>query len=225
MRFWFDTEFIEDGHTIDLISIGVFSEDRRKFYAEVEECDYSRASDWVVANVLPHLHGERTPRTEIAAQLLEFMGEKPEIWAYYADYDWVALCQLFGRMIDLPKGWPMFCRDVKQLADSFGNPQLPGKPLVEHNALSDAIWTAEAWQFLTSFQQDKSRMTNLPDTIESDDGNRWVPTVELRWHRVLLRGFLAEVPQRPRLQQRFCCLSGPREGERVWRDVSSVVSE
>lgn len=25
MRFWFDTEFIEDGRTIDMISIGVFS--------------------------------------------------------------------------------------------------------------------------------------------------------------------------------------------------------
>ena len=35
---------------------------------------------------------------------------------YYADYDWVALCQLYGRMLDLPGRWPMFCRDLKQLS-------------------------------------------------------------------------------------------------------------
>lgn len=29
MRFWFDTEFIENGHTIDLISIGIVAEDGR----------------------------------------------------------------------------------------------------------------------------------------------------------------------------------------------------
>lgn len=61
MRFWFDTEFIEDGRTIDLVSIGMVSEDGRKFYAEPAECDLSRASPWVVTNVLPQLHGRKTP--------------------------------------------------------------------------------------------------------------------------------------------------------------------
>lgn len=149
MKFWFDTEFIEDGRTIDLISIGIFSEDRRKYYAEVEECNLSRASPWVIQNVFPYLHGRKTPSMTIAREIVEFMGEGPEIWAYYADYDWVALCQLYGLMIDLPKGWPMFCRDVKQLADSLGNPALPPQPLTEHNALSDAIWCAHAWHWLT----------------------------------------------------------------------------
>ncbi len=148
MRFWFDTEFVEDGRTIDLISIGVFSEDRRKYYAELAECELSHASPWVTENVLPHLIGLKTPRAQIARELVEFMGEKPEIWAYYADYDWVALCQLFGTMMDLPKGWPMYCRDVKQLCDSLGNPKLPEQRTMEHNAMFDAIWTAQAWQFL-----------------------------------------------------------------------------
>jgi hypothetical protein len=62
-------------------------------------------------------------------------------------------------------------------------------------------------------------MTNLPDIIESDDGNRWVPTVELR--RVPLSMLQAH---RHKLQQRFYCLSGPRSGEREWRDIP-VVSE
>jgi hypothetical protein len=101
-------------------------------------------------NVIPNLQGgpNRVHRREIAYDLVLFMGEKPEIWAYYADYDWVALCQLFGTMMDLPKGWPMYCRDVKQFADSLGNPQLPKQTSTEHNALDDAIWTKEAWEFL-----------------------------------------------------------------------------
>ena len=40
-----------------------------------------------------------------------------EFYAYYADYDWVVLCQLFGRMLDLPKGFPMYCKDLKQQLD------------------------------------------------------------------------------------------------------------
>lgn len=40
-----------------------------------------------------------------------------EFYGYYSDYDWVLLCSLFGRMIDLPKGFPMYCRDLKQSLD------------------------------------------------------------------------------------------------------------
>lgn len=42
---------------------------------------------------------------------------QPEFYAYYADYDWVVFCSLFGRMIDLPDGFPMYCRDLKQMID------------------------------------------------------------------------------------------------------------
>lgn len=40
--------------------------------------------------------------------------KEPEFYAYYADYDWVVFCWLFGRMIDLPKGFPMFAFDLQQ---------------------------------------------------------------------------------------------------------------
>lgn len=45
----------------------------------------------------------------------------PEFYAYYADYDWVAFCWLFGRMIDLPNGFPMYCIDLKQTMDEKEN--------------------------------------------------------------------------------------------------------
>jgi hypothetical protein len=53
MRFFYDCEFIEDGTTIDLVSIGVVGEDGREFYAVSTEFDASRAGAWVRANVLP----------------------------------------------------------------------------------------------------------------------------------------------------------------------------
>lgn len=149
MRFWFDTEFYENGRTIELISIGVVSEDGREYYTETRTAPFlASQSEWLKANVLPHLTGYELPREAIARDLIEFMGEKPEIWAYYADYDWVALCQLHGTMMDLPKGWPMYCRDVKQLCDSLGNPKLPEQTSTEHHALADAKWTKQAWEFL-----------------------------------------------------------------------------
>lgn len=151
MKIFFDTEFIEDGRTIDLISIGMVREDGATLYFENNECDYARASEWVRENVLSHLAGPRVQadRASIARNVLEFVGEKPEFWAYYADYDWVALCQLYGTMVRLPKGWPMYCRDVKQWCDALGSPKLPKQKSEEHNALFDALWTHEAYEFLS----------------------------------------------------------------------------
>lgn len=151
MKFWFDTEFIDDGRTIDLLSIGIVAEDGREFYAESSECDLTKASPWVRENVIPHLMyaHKRMSRRDIANAIVSFVGpDKPELWAYYAAYDWVAICQLFGTMMDLPKGWPMYCRDVQQLCDSLGNPSLPEQGKDEHHALADARWTRDAWQSL-----------------------------------------------------------------------------
>ena len=150
MKIWFDTEFIEDGKTIELISIGMVRADGNVFYREAE-CDHSKADDWVKQNVLTQLTGDTVPREQIRNDILAFCGESPEFWAYYADYDWVVLCQLFGRMIDLPDHWPMFCNDVQQLRYNMGA-SLPEQESGEHNALSDALWTKIAYEFLTTTQ-------------------------------------------------------------------------
>jgi len=149
VRIYFDTEFIEDGWTIDLLSIGLVREDGATYYAEPAETDRSRASEWVQENVLPHLTGPSKPRADIARELVEFAGPSPEFWAWYADYDWVALCQLFGTMMDLPGGWPMYCRDFKQVVDEQGLGELPPQTSQdgpEHHALSDARWLARVAQ-------------------------------------------------------------------------------
>lgn len=149
MKYFLDTEFIEAPCSIDLISVGIVREDGAQFYAESSEIDWAKASPWVLENVRLHLSGLAFPRTDIAAGVRAFIGdEEPEFWGYYADYDWVVFCWLFGPMIDLPNGWPMYCRDIAQWADQLGNPTLPKQDSTEHNALADARWNREAWRFL-----------------------------------------------------------------------------
>jgi hypothetical protein len=153
-RYWFDIEFMEDGERIELLSIGVVCEDGRTYYAESTDADWSHANDWVRDNVLGWLDPETfgRSRAQIAGDLLKFVngGEhRPEFWAYYAAYDWVVLCQLYGRMVDLPSSWPMFCMDVKQVAVMMGDPPLPPDPEQEHHALADAVWARDALLSLT----------------------------------------------------------------------------
>lgn len=188
MRYWLDTEFIEDGKTIDLISIGIVAEDGRELYCEVADVDWSKASPWVLENVKPHLRhlapkfannlmwsldggiGGLMAREVIAEQVRAFCNPelhgKPEFWGYYADYDWVVLCQLFGTMMELPKGWPMYCRDIKQLCDDLGNPKLPEQGKGEHHALADAKWNKTAWDFLVeSAENDRLALETARDII------------------------------------------------------------
>lgn len=153
IRYFIDTEFIESGpyHPVQLISIGIVSEDGREFYAQSSEFDASMASAWVKQNVLAQLdpRGEYFSLKEIGTKIRKFIGnETPEFWGYYADYDWVVFCQIFGTMMDLPKGFPMYCQDIKQLCDGNGNPKLPEQGKGEHNALADARWNKVAWEFL-----------------------------------------------------------------------------
>ncbi len=152
MKFWMDTEFMESGHLmpLTLLSIGIVAEDGREFYAVNGEADHTLANDWVKVNVLPHLGKSSVMRhVDIGHAVLKFVDDgNPEFWGYYADYDWVVFCQLFGAMIDLPKGWPMYCNDLKQLAMRLGNPSLPKQFTTEHNALSDARWNKSAHDYL-----------------------------------------------------------------------------
>lgn len=153
MKIWFDTEFIEDGKTIDLLSIGMVNEAGDHLYLESADCDRSLASDWVKENVLPHMKGGGVSRLQIAHAVKAFAGSSPEFWAYYADYDWVVLCQLYGTMMDLPDGWPMYCRDLKQLMDDIGAEKSPIENDAEHNALADAVWTKRTHEFLVPSQR------------------------------------------------------------------------
>src|SRR5258707_7640569 len=114
---------------------------------------------WLMTNVVPHLpvRGKVStgqyasftldtsstlvrPKFVIANEVREFIlaTPGPELWAWYAAYDHVVLCQLWGPMVSLPEGVPMWTSDLKQEAERLGNPKVPEQESGEHNALADA---------------------------------------------------------------------------------------
>lgn len=243
MRFEYKTP-----NTIDLISIGIVSEDDREYYAISKDFNLKEAWNrydektptiqgrmqreyWIRENVLktifkdllelhndylmkqkriigyaPELNQKFTYKNfkrllkkygktnkEIAEEIKSFVYDLPvlekqikgfiptktwnsllpiEFYAYYADYDWVVFCWLFGNMINLPKGFPKYCRDLKQILDDkvenyddrfmSGNENFETKlsyvknkssfpeKTNEHNALADARWDKELHKFLNT---------------------------------------------------------------------------
>lgn len=168
MKIFFDLEFIEDGKTIEFLSIGAVREDGLMYYAVNSDADVSKADDWVKTNVLRKLDELPIPKNpaqsgsdrymnrniarecvnyvkgkkQIKEELLQFFGDSPEFWAYYCSYDWVCLCQLWGKMIDLPKHFPYYCNDLKQLMEEHNIPRkklFANKSEHEHNAMWDAL--------------------------------------------------------------------------------------
>lgn len=166
MKVYYDTEFLEDGKTIELISIGMVAEDGREYYAVNRDAPWRRIKkhEWLMANVVPGLpkaHGDERnhqmgwlfnrydpcvkPKYQIADDVRLFLlGEDPhdapaiELWGWYSAYDHVVLAQLFGRMIDLPRGIPMWTNDLRQEVARLGDPPLPKQESGLHNALADA---------------------------------------------------------------------------------------
>jgi hypothetical protein len=256
MKYFIDTEFkeyfkqhnfigIPVGYptpTIDLISIGIVSEDKREYYALNKECDLDEIWEdkWLNKNVLhpiylEYIHGDMRnvsifskssvkaifygfgkSKTQITSDIISMVNcteqtydygiglnkviesitksdcwsenyyknefeyikkhntfipkqiyssgmdglgvsrnkdiiyNQPEFYAYYASYDWVVFCQLFGRMLDLPKGFPMYCKDLKQIMDDKGLDKEWKRlncpdPYAEHNALIDAKWNLDLY--------------------------------------------------------------------------------
>ena len=166
MKYFLDTEFHERPNTIDLISIAIVAEDGREFYAESSEFQLNNANDWLKTNVIPHLWSQsKDPmesgwvkqritggfmkKDDIKNAILYFIGNtKPEFWGYYADYDWVAFCWLFGAMVDLPKHFPMHCMDLVQFAKQLNIKKLPQQTTNEHHALNDARWNHATWCYI-----------------------------------------------------------------------------
>lgn len=243
-KFFFDTEFLEGKQklrlfgiqlwetkpTIDLISIGIITEDERhEYYAiskdfNIEEAWYrydQKSGEpkiyWIRDNILLPIHNELSEiegglyftisnfrclikkygKTikEIRADILDFVYfafnpiqkiENPykvalencqmEWLAYYGSYDWVVFCWIFGKMIDLPKGFPMYQTDLKQMFEAAmdetflwhtnqghdltreflvksakDHPNYP-RNSNEHNALDDAKWNRNLYKYILSIK-------------------------------------------------------------------------
>lgn len=240
INFFYDCEFLEGkqdktflgikyGETkpvIDLISIGITSQDSREYYAISKDFNLKEAWNrydlkvnkdfnttkeeshynpmyikeyWIRENVLkpiweelsnayleehlfPDEHYEFSYKSlkilikkygktnkQIAKEIQDFVykgcnwnypnTENIKFYGYYSAYDHIVLCQLFGKMIDLPAGFPMYTTDLKQEIDRIfhplrsdyrgakDHPNYP-KQTNEHSAICDAKWNKELYNFL-----------------------------------------------------------------------------
>lgn len=249
--YYYDLEFLEGTQTksflgfkyqtpptIDIISIGIVSEDNREYYAISKDFNLKEAWNrydlkksklndeisavykiyWVRKNVLfpifkdlwekdknarlspadKHLFTYKNLKRLISLygksnkdisgegqkfiekgnhvncntnQLVNDKTHNPiNLYGYYSAYDHVALCWLFGKMIDLPSGFPMLTLDLKQTLDEKvinhlekwdfpisrfndglnkikDHPNYP-KQTNEHSALSDSRFNKQLHEFL-----------------------------------------------------------------------------
>lgn len=171
MRYFLDTEFDDDGETIMPISLGMISQDARSLYIEFDfDEDRARRNDFVRENVLTVLTGQkRLSKAEARDAICEFMGlpkyraessRSPiEVWAYFAASDWVVFYQLWGGLLNVPKGMPHHCMDLQQWWVQLDRPiGIKGpKPKGAHNALVDAGWNLALHERLAGCAELKSR--------------------------------------------------------------------
>lgn len=162
MLYHLDTEFFEAPYSIELISIGIVADDGRKYYAENRFANLGMAmrNEWMVENVLSKLgdYDDRFYPPEIQQGIIDFVGNDPHPWfmADFASYDWYFFCRLFGGMMKLPKGWPMYVLDLAQIIDYH----LP-KGVVfpdalrswpnEHHALADAVGQKAKFDYVKQY--------------------------------------------------------------------------
>lgn len=139
MKLFFDTEFTGLHKDTTLISIGIVSEDGKKFYAESTDYDAKQCDDWIQDNVLSHtiLQGNEEMACElskdsqttivigrvenIVSELKQWLSQFDDV-QFVSDvchYDFVLLIDLFGTAFDLPKNVSASCHDINQDIASY----------------------------------------------------------------------------------------------------------
>lgn len=264
-KYFIDTEFLEGSqkeefpislfrkstpNTIDLISIGVVSEDGREYYGISKDFNLKEAWNrydekleimsgdvrnrfpngrkykeyWIRDNVLRPIYYELIGKDinfhcydefftykamknllskhwktnkEIAKEVRNFIATekinsggqillgdfypndipKPEFYAYYADYDWVAFCWLFGKMIDLPKGFPMYCKDLKQILDEKEADLKSEKGVTVKGSYAESVGAFEAFQFKS--------IKDIPSYPKQDPSKSHNALEDARWNKQL----------------------------------------
>lgn len=123
MKIFMDTEFTGLHQNTTLISIGIITENNRRFYAELNDYDKSQVNSWIQENVIDNLVYNNTdvsiPKTpasianeyemkgnkeQVFDALIAFLSpyETIQVWSDCLAYDWVLFCELFGGAMNLP---------------------------------------------------------------------------------------------------------------------------
>lgn len=167
MDFFLNTEYVDQDRRLELISLGVASEDGREFYGISREFDPTGANDFVATVVLPQLEPAGHPawmsRRQLKEELLGFVGNSaPRFWSYgSAPWDWLALAQLFPLEERVPDGWRYSAYDVSCLIElaglSLDDPRLPRPTANRHHAVADARWARDVHRSVEELEQRPTR--------------------------------------------------------------------
>lgn len=170
-----DTEFSDRGpeFPVELISIALVSQDNRELYLVSPDNEFSSSNcnEFVKKNVLPKITKEpRTSRKDMSQQIQEFVGinTKAMFVGYFGVTDFLLLRHLFWPN-GFPKLWKKWYTELVQMREPIGYVRLPKKPQVadRHNALVDAQWTKNAFDFLENI-----RRSNANSRREEEDRTR-----------------------------------------------------
>lgn len=165
-NYFLDTEFEEMyGNDVMPISLALVDEGKRELYIEFKhDEDRARRNEFVREKVLPKLRGqEQYTKAQAAKRIIQFLGLEPKhpaeskgepfrIWAYFASTDWIVFYQVFGTMLDLPKGCPHHPMCLQQLYSTLGCPPGVRPPMGPraHDALYDAEWDRDFYNNLVN---------------------------------------------------------------------------
>lgn len=131
----FDMEFTGLRKNTTPISLGIVSEDGKKFYAEFTDYDENQCDEWIKKNVIENLRlagmgvgvsdTDQTPPTRIAMGDRKYIHQELREWLQQFDtiqfvsdvchYDFVLLIDLLtngGTAIDLPDNISAVCHDL-----------------------------------------------------------------------------------------------------------------
>ena len=141
-KIFFDTEFTGLHTNPTLVSIGLVSDEGKKFYAELTDFNESQCDDWIKENVLKNLilsgNDDMAKEFDDDNMITTVLGSKEDVreelreWlANFGDdiqfvsdvchFDFVLLINLFGNAFDLPKNVSASCHDINQdIAKHYG---------------------------------------------------------------------------------------------------------
>lgn len=162
MKIFFDFEFTGLHQHTTIISLGMVSENGKRFLAETDSYDKTQVDDWIDEHVIPNLYISKdvdempTDCTYIVCKDIKEMGQKAkrwlaqfnmaEMWGDCLAYDWVLFCEMYGGALSIPANVYYIPFDICTLMELKGQDSdenrevLAGFPdtKTKHNALHDA---------------------------------------------------------------------------------------
>lgn len=156
-KLFFDTEFTGLHQKTTLISIGIYSEDGKMFYAEFTDYDEKQVDDWIQKNVIENLGVPKglddnitlsvgnTATIEAALRKWLYQFGKIQMWSDCLAYDWVLFCNIFGHAFKIPTDVYYIPMDIATLLVAKGiDPDINREEFcgitsdIKHNAAWDA---------------------------------------------------------------------------------------